>query len=166
MKINFWFVAVVLSLTTTSNRSALAQIPTNTIAQNNNAQEIEITTNIKKLLDITFTKNTFKYLISELLNNFKSEYPQAPQKFWDTFAAELKPDDLVNEIIPLYKKYFTNEEIKQLIAFYETPVGQKAITTLPQIVQDSNLIGIKYGTAVAKRALKKLEAEGYIRPSK
>ncbi|MFN6525955.1 DUF2059 domain-containing protein [Nostoc sp. ChiSLP03a] len=158
--------AVVLSLVTTFNKAAFAQSPTNTIAPSNNAQEIEKTNNIKKLLEITGTKNISTQILTQILNNFKSEYPQVPQKFWDTFAAELKIDDLVNEIIPIYNKYFTNEEIKQIIAFYQTPLGQKTITVIPQITQESTAVGIRYGKVAVERALKKLEAEGYIRPSR
>ncbi|MDZ8068856.1 MAG: DUF2059 domain-containing protein [Nostoc sp. DedQUE08] len=167
MKINFLFVpAVVLSLVTTFNRVTFAQSPTNTIAPSNNAQEIEKNNNIKKLLEITGAKNVSRQILTQLLNDFKSEYPQVPQKFWNTFAAELKIDDIVNEIIPIYNKYFTNEEIKQIIAFYQTPLGQKTITVIPQITQESTAVGIRYGKVAVERALKKLEAEGYIRPTR
>ncbi|MFN6464830.1 MAG: DUF2059 domain-containing protein [Nostoc sp. DedVER02] len=166
MKINFWFLAVVLSLATAYNKPVFAQSPTNTIAPSSNAQEIEKTNNINKLLEITGAKNISRQIITQLLISFKSEYPEVPQKFWDSFAAELKIDDMVNEFIPVYNKYFTNEEIKQIIAFYQTPVGKKTITVIPQISQESYDIGKKYGIAAAERALKKLEAEGYIRPKK
>ncbi len=166
MKRKFWLVAVILSLVTTYNRAAFAQSPTNTIAPSSNAQEIEKTNNIKKLFELIGVKNLSRQILTELLNNVKSDYPQVPQKFWDKFAAEFKSDDLVDEIIPIYKKYYTNEEIKQLITFYQTPLGQKTITVLPQVYQESYDIGRKYGRAAAQRALKKLEAEGYIRPSK
>ncbi|MHC5612873.1 MAG: DUF2059 domain-containing protein [Nostoc sp.] len=167
MKINFLFLAaVVLSLVTTFNRAAFAQSPTNTIAPSSNAQEIEKNNNIKKLFEITGVKNISQQIITQLLNNLKSDFPQVPQKFWDNFAAEIRPDDIVNETIPIYNKYFTNEEVKQLITFYQTPLGQKTITVLPQLSQESYDVGRRYGRAAAQRALKKLEAEGYIRPSK
>lgn len=166
MKINFWFLSVVLSLTTTYNVAAFAQTPTNTIAPNSNAQEIEKANNIKKLFDLTGVKNLSQQIVTQLLNELKSDYPEVPLKFWESFAAEIKSDELVDEIIPVYKKYFTNEEIKQLIAFYQTPVGKKTITIIPQIYQESYEVGKRYGIAAAQRALKKLEAEGYIHPSK
>ncbi|MFN6482285.1 MULTISPECIES: DUF2059 domain-containing protein [unclassified Nostoc] len=165
MKINFWVVAVVLSLVTTYNRATFAQSQTN-ISPSSNAQEIEKANNIKKLFDLTGVKNISRQILTQLLNDFKSNYPQVPQKFWDKFATEFKSDDVVDEIVPIYNKYFTNEEIKQLITFYQTPLGQKAITVIPQIYQESYDVGKRYGIAAAQRALKKLEAEGYIRPTK
>ncbi|MEH2194788.1 MAG: DUF2059 domain-containing protein [Nostoc sp.] len=166
MKINLWFLSVVLSLTTTYNIAAFAQTPTNTIAPNSNTQEIEKNNNIKKLFELTGVKNLSQQIITNLINELKSNYSEVPLKVWESFAAEIKSDELVDQILPIYKKYFTNEEIKQLIAFYQTPVGKKTITVIPQISQESYDVGKRYGIAAAQRALKKLEAEGYIRPSK
>ncbi|WP_041641388.1 DUF2059 domain-containing protein [Trichormus azollae] len=97
-----------------------------------------------------------------MLNSSKSEYPQVPTKLWDTFAAELNPDEMINEYIPLYDKYFANEEIKEIIAFDETPIRQKTLGVTPQITQDSTPIGIRYGGGAAQRALEKSKSEGYI----
>jgi hypothetical protein len=46
-------------------------------------------------------------------------------------------DNLINEhMVNIYDKYFTHEEIKDLIKFYKTPVGKKMITTMPDIQKD------------------------------
>ena len=37
----------------------------------------------------------------------------------------------------LYRKYFTDEEIKQITIFYASPLGQKFIRNQPQIVADT-----------------------------
>lgn len=163
MKINLFISAVILSLATAVNGVAFAQTPTNQTAPETNVQEAEKINNIKKLLDITGSKNLSQQIITQLLATLKTEYPEVPQKFWQTFVAELKPDDMINELIPIYGKYFTNEEIKEIIAFYQTPLGQKTITVLPELSRESAAIGLRYGREAAQRALAKLEAEGYIR---
>lgn len=46
-------------------------------------------------------------------------------------------DNLINEhMLKIYDKYFTHEEIKDLIRFYKTPAGKKMITTMPHIQKD------------------------------
>ncbi|WP_193196871.1 DUF2059 domain-containing protein [Nostoc sp. MG11] len=163
MKIKLLVSAVVLSIVTIFNGVAFSQIPKNPTAPTTNTQEIEKTNNIRQLLKITGSENLSRQIMLQLVDTLKPQYPQVPQKAWDTFLAELKPNELMNELIPVYAKYFTNEEIKQMIAFYETPLGKKTISVLPQISQESAEIGQKYGIAAAKRALQKLEAEGYLR---
>jgi uncharacterized protein len=164
MKINIFVSAVLISLVTAFNGVASAQTPTpRRTAPETNIQESEKINNIKKLLDITGSSSLSQKMISQLFDTLKAEYPQVPEKFWQTFIAELKPDEMTKELIPIYSKYFTNEEIKGILAFYQTPLGQKTISVLPQLSRESTAIGIRYGKEAAERALKKLEAEGYIR---
>ncbi|MBK1986533.1 DUF2059 domain-containing protein [Sphaerospermopsis aphanizomenoides BCCUSP55] len=167
MKIQCLIQAVVVSLLTNINLPAFAQTSTQSPTSGNeivaDAQDTEKTNNIKKLLEITGTRNLTQQILKQMLNSMKAEYPQVPAKFWDTFAAELNPDDMIKEYIPVYSKYFTNEDIKGMIAFYQSPLGQKTLTLLPQISQDSTEIGMRYGRAAAQRAIEKLQSEGYIR---
>jgi hypothetical protein len=39
---------------------------------------------------------------------------------------------------PLYDKFYTEEELTDLLKFYRSPTGQKVITTLPQLMAESN----------------------------
>lgn len=40
-------------------------------------------------------------------------------------------------IVPIYDKNFSAAEIKDLIAFYETPTGQKMVKSMPQMTQET-----------------------------
>ncbi|MBW4565743.1 MAG: DUF2059 domain-containing protein [Mojavia pulchra JT2-VF2] len=164
MKTKLLISAVVISAITTFQGVAFAQATNNNrTAPTTNTQDQEKINNIRKLLDITGASNLSRQIISQMVSAMKTEYPQVPAKFWDTFQAELKPEEMVNEFVPLYNKYFTHDEIKQIIAFYQTPLGQKTLTVLPQLSRESATIGLRYGKDAAARAIKKLEAEGYIR---
>lgn len=65
-------------------------------------------------------------------------------------------------MIAIYSKHYTNEDIKGMIAFYQTPLGKKLISILPKITQESIEVSQQYGIKAARRAIQKLEAEGYI----
>lgn len=38
---------------------------------------------------------------------------------------------------PIYDKYFTEQDLKDLIAFYKTPTGQKSIEVMPDVLRES-----------------------------
>lgn len=38
---------------------------------------------------------------------------------------------------PLYDKFFSEEDLKQIVAFYRSPAGQKSIEVVPQLLQES-----------------------------
>jgi len=41
---------------------------------------------------------------------------------------------MMQQAPPVYARYFTADELNQLAAFYQTPVGQKSIKVLPQVM--------------------------------
>lgn len=150
------FVPLVMLLTTTISSPVLAQS-----RQGN--QNLDKINSIKELITITGTKNLTQQILNQSITSMRSQFPQVPQVFWDEFSAGLTADQLINRLIPIYDKYLTDEDIKQLIAFYRTPVGKKIISVSPQIASDSLNIGQQYGKEVAQRAIQKLQEQGYIR---
>jgi len=43
---------------------------------------------------------------------------------------------VTEERIKLYDRYYTQDEINQLITFYKSPIGRKYVTTNPEITKD------------------------------
>jgi hypothetical protein len=50
-------------------------------------------------------------------------------------------DDILAETVPLYARTFSADEIKQMTAFYRTPVGAKMLATMPQLMSQGMQIG-------------------------
>jgi len=62
----------------------------------------------------------------------------------DAFFHKVMSDSsLKAEAIKLYNKNFTTEELEELLAFYETPLGQKTLVQLPAILRESMALGQK-----------------------
>jgi len=84
----------------------------------------------------------------------------------DTLRAEFKTSmpEFMQAVTVLYDKAFTGQEIKDIIAFYQTPTGRKSIAIMPQLIQGSMMVGQKWGLSVTYRSLVKikqrLEKEG------
>ncbi len=102
-------------------------------------------------------------VIGSMIEQYKKLFPDVDPQFWDDFMKEIKPDDLVNLVIPIYDKYFTDEDIQQLTAFYETPVGRKMVEKLPLITQESMTVGSQWGQELAQKIMERLKAKGYIK---
>lgn len=149
------FVPLVMLLATTISSPALAQ----SRQENQNLDKIN---SIKELMTITGAENLTQQILNQSITSMKAQFPQVPQVFWNEFSAGVTADQLINRLMPIYDKYLTDEDIKQLIAFYRTPVGKKIISVSPQIASDSLNIGQQYGKEVAQRAIQKLQEQGYI----
>ena len=93
----------------------------------------------------------------QYLRQFKKMMPQIPEDFWTDFRNEVNAKELTDLVVPIYAKHFSHDEIKQLIAFYNTPIGKKLVALQPQIMQESMAAGQKWGNKIGQRVMKKLQ---------
>ncbi len=117
-------------------------------------------THIRELLEVTGSAKMGIQMMHAMIESYKNSYPKTGDAFWDSFMAEVKADDLVNLIIPIYAKYYTDEDIIQLTAFYKTPIGQKTIQIMPGLMKESLGVGQAWGKELGEKALKKMKDAG------
>ncbi|HVF90153.1 MAG TPA: DUF2059 domain-containing protein [Blastocatellia bacterium] len=59
-------------------------------------------------------------------------------KFRELFAKRINIGEVIEQIsYPLYDKFFTEAELKDLVGFYKTPTGLKAIKVVPELMGES-----------------------------
>jgi uncharacterized protein len=152
-----------------SSIATAAQTPAqNPIAQaspQTDAQRAAKRADIRKLIELTGAANISADALQKMIEPLKASYPQVPEEFWNTFVHEVHSDELVDLVIPIYDKYYTHEEIQELMHFYETPVGQKTIKVLPKLSAEAIDAGQEWGRMVADRAMRKLRQKGYDKTS-
>jgi hypothetical protein len=99
--------------------------------------------------------------MDQLLGSFRQSNPAVPAKFWDDLRGELNAGQLTELVVPIYDRHLSHDDIKQVIAFYESPAGRKLISVQPQIVAESMKAGQDWGRAAAERILRRMKEQGY-----
>lgn len=117
----------------------------------------------RELLEITGSANLGIQMMNQMISSFKTQAPGVPNKFWDEFMKEIDPNDILELIIPIYVKHFSISDLEQLIQFYKTPLGQKFISKLPIISQDSYTVGQEWGQKLGVKVAEKLIEGGYLK---
>lgn len=118
---------------------------------------------IRKAMEISGAGVNGVQVMETMVGQFKQALPDVPDEFWKEAMKEVSADALIDLIVPIYDKHFTHDEIKQMIAFYETPVGKKLSTTLPLITQEAMAAGQKWGEEIGQNVVEKLRKKGYIK---
>src|SRR5579863_343495 len=120
-------------------------------------------TAIRKLMDITQTSKLGDSISAYITNQVQSGMRQTLSadvlpKFMDTFnqkfAAAAPATAVTNAVIPIYARAFTLEDIQGLIQFYESPLGQKVVKALPDVTQQSQMVGVQMQQAAAIAVLR------------
>jgi len=60
------------------------------------------------------------------------------------FAKIYANPELTTDMAKVYENSFSNDELEDLILFYDTPVGRKWLLAMPQITEESIKVGQKY----------------------
>lgn len=158
MNIRFALVAVLLAAL-----PALAQ--TAPQKKTDTAKEADI----RRLLEVSGGKKAGDQLIGIMMQQLKPLLEQAiPQDergkkilatFLEKCEARFRAADLAEQVIPIYDKYLSAEDIKGLIQFYESPLGQRATQALPKITQEAATTGQQLGQKVVQDVLQEMQEQ-------
>lgn len=96
-------------------------------------------------------------LVATVPNNDKG------QAFVNAFAASYQKkfdvDQVTEQLVDIYDKHFTDDEIKGLLQFYGSPLGQKVAAEMPKIGRETQAVVRTAGTKAAKEALAEVKQQ-------
>ncbi len=96
-------------------------------------------------------------VLATLPNNDKG------QAFVNAFAASCQKkfdvNQLTDQIVAVYDKHFTDEEIKGLLQFYGSPLGQKVAAEMPKIGRETQAATRAASAKAAKEALAEMKQQ-------
>lgn len=114
---------------------------------------------IKELLTSMGTTETMKTSYEYVINYYKDAYPDVPADYWKRANKLANYEEIINKIVPVYSQHFSEKEIDDLIAFYNSSTGKKIVSEMPSILNESMAIGQAWGSDLAKRIQEEMEKE-------
>jgi uncharacterized protein len=76
--------------------------------------------------------------LAELKKKINASAQRFSKRYRELLPQRVNFASIVEKIsYPLYDKYLTESELKDLIAFYKTPTGKKSISIMPQLIAES-----------------------------
>lgn len=93
------FIFSGLLLAQNGNPSPATPLAQNVTAQTD--QEIK-RAEIRKLIELTGAANVSTDALRQVIAPLRASFPQVPDEFWDTFMKEVRADDLIDLIVPIY----------------------------------------------------------------
>jgi len=118
-------------------------------------KDMGMLSNMNRMIDL---------LVPQIIGNLRQVNRAIPDAAWDEFTGicteEMKRSlpELEEPVIAIYDANFSGDEIKQLVAFYQSPVGRKIAIQLPQLMQQSLTMGQSWGQQAGARAVERIRA--------
>ena len=81
--------------------------------------------------------------------------PYIPATLWDDMQKTFHDYDLMSELVPVYQRHISNEDMTSILAFYQTSAGQRLIAAQATMQFETETkfraIGQKLGAEVVAR---------------
>lgn len=124
---------------------------------------------IRSLLELIGSKDAIQDSAAVATEQYRQKVIEASfnndraQAFTNTYLAEFQKKfdaDAVNsQLVEIYDKHFSEEEIKELLEFYGSPFGQKVAAELPKISREVQLATRSASNQAARQAWQDLRRE-------
>lgn len=98
-----------------------------------------------------------KLLLLQLNPNLSKPLTEVSEKIRSDLAPRF--DELVNEMAGLYGAKFTEQELKDLLAFYKSPLGKKVLIEQPTIVDASLKFAQTWANSLSDEVVAKMRDE-------
>lgn len=118
---------------------------------------------IRRLLDLAGTTTLVDQMMDRTVQSLKpvmtNSLPPGDYRvqlidlFFEKFRSKFSTRALLDSAVGRYNENFSDEEIKGLIDFYQTPLGRKMTTVLPSMMAELQGDGQKMGQEIGRESM-------------
>ena len=118
---------------------------------------------IQRLLEVVGTKSlmqqTMTAMEASIRPNLEKSLPPGEYRsklidlFFERFNSQLKIQDLLDMATAAYDKYLSDDDVKGLIQFYQTPLGQKTLAVLPKLTLELQTEAMQKGEQLGRHSM-------------
>ena len=92
-----------------------------------------------------------------MLSHNPGRKAEIQQLMSETFGeVDKRKDEMTSRVVALYAEKYTLEELRQMIAFRQSPLGKKMDKVMPEIARQSMMFGQKWGQKVSQEVMQRL----------
>lgn len=134
---------------------------------------------LKLLIKVSGGANATSQFMSETLKlvfqTIKASNPAIPDRALVVMEREVTevmqerisaPGGMMDQLILVYDKYLTHQEIRELLAFHQSPIGKKINLLQPKLSSEGMMVGRRWGESllpeIDKRMTAALKREGLL----
>ena len=110
---------------------------------------------IRQVLDRSKEAEQAQERILHAIDGMKLIMPRVGEKFWDKYRQLINLDELRERLVYVYDKYYTTEELSELLKFYDSPLGKKVSDNAVPISRES----VDIAQDLSKRAMQSVAAD-------
>jgi len=126
-------------------------------------------TDIRSLLDLVGARDQVQDGVNNAADQFREKLQQTVpntdkgEAFVNAFLAayqkNLDHNQMNSQLVAIYDKHFSEDDIKGLLQFYGSPIGQKVAAEMPKVVREIQAASRAASNHAAKEAMQTLRVQ-------
>ena len=115
---------------------------------------------VRELFQVMHLDGMFGQMNTQMAGMMGQAIPCVPASYWQNFIDTSGRQQLLGQMVPIYQRHFTAQDVTGLLKFYRSPLGQKVITQMPQTMAEGMKAGQVWGRERAQTMIKQLQQKG------
>ncbi|MFE8604092.1 DUF2059 domain-containing protein [Archangium violaceum] len=122
---------------------------------------------VRRLMALTGAEDTGRQMMDMMTGHFEKS-SSIPPGFMEKFREVAQRESIVDMLVPVYMKHFSEEDLDAAITFHESPAGRRFLAAQPRVMEEAKEVGEQWGVRLAEKALRALvdEEERKARPAR
>lgn len=126
---------------------------------------------IRRMMEVTGSKKLGMQLAAPLFEQIKPTVLRAmppgersekvANRLMEMLMAKVNDEHFLDIVIPTYARHFTHDEIKQILAFFESPIGQRYVLELQPMLQEVQTAAMNHWNKVTYPQIMREMAEEF-----
>jgi hypothetical protein len=113
---------------------------------------------VRRLMALTGAEDTGRQMLDMMTSHFEQS-SSIPPGFMEKFREVAQQESIVDLLVPVYMKHFSEEDLDAAITFHESPAGKRFLAVQPLVLQEAKEVGEQWGVRLAEKALRALVEE-------
>jgi len=113
---------------------------------------------VRRLMAATGAEASGRMMLDMMTRHFE-QMSNLPPRFMEKFREVAEEESMVDMLVPVYMKHFTEEDLDAALAFHESPAGKRFLAAQPLVMQEAKEVGEQWGVRLAEKTLRALKEE-------
>ncbi|WNG42804.1 DUF2059 domain-containing protein [Archangium minus] len=151
-----WSLLAVLVVGCAHSGAGTTEAPA--AASESSAAKLRKEQKVRQLMALTGAEDTGRQMIDMMTGHFQ-QMSKIPPGFMEKFREMAAQESIVDLLVPVYMKNFSEEDLDAAIAFHGSPAGKRFLAAQPVLLQEAKAVGEQWGVRLAEKTLQALAEE-------
>ncbi|HYO67401.1 MAG TPA: DUF2059 domain-containing protein [Archangium sp.] len=119
---------------------------------------------VRRLMELTGAEDMGRQMMDMMTGHF-SQSANIPPGFMEKFREVAQQESIVDLLVPVYMKHFSEEDLDAAITFHESPAGRRFLAAQPLVLQEAKEVGEQWGVRLAEKTLRALVEDEERKPT-